>query len=55
MSGLKRGLVLMTAVAMTACGTPQKVIHPVSNPELTQLRGKIDYVIDTYRMRNFTM
>jgi hypothetical protein len=55
MSGLKRGLVLMAAVSLTACGTPQKVIHPVSNPELTQLRGKIDYMIDTYRMRNFTM
>ena len=55
MNGLKRGLVLMATLVVTACGTPQKIIHPVSNPELTILRGKIDYMIDTYRLRNFTM
>lgn len=55
MNGLKCGFVLAAIVAVTACGTPQKVIHPVSNPELTQLRGKIDYMIDTYRLRNFSM
>ena len=55
MNHLKQGLFAIMATAITACGTPQKIIHPVSNPELTQLRGKIDYMIDTYRLRGFSM
>ena len=55
MSSFRFGLTLLGLCTLTACSTPQKIIHPVSNPELTQLRGKIDHVIDTYRMRGWSM
>lgn len=55
MRGFRVGLSLLAVGVLTACGTPQKVIHPVSNPELTQLRGKIDHLIDNYRLRGFSM
>ena len=55
MNSIKIGLSTVMLMALTACGTPQKIIHPVSNPELTQLRGKIDYMIDTYRLRAFSI
>lgn len=55
MNSIKIGFGTVMLIALTACGTPQKIIHPVSNPELTQLRGKIDYVIDTYRLRAFSI
>jgi len=39
MNSTKIGFGTVMLIALTACGTPQKIIHPVSNPELTQLRG----------------
>ena len=55
MNSIKVGFSALIIATLTACGTPQKIIHPVSNPELTQLRGKIDYMIDTYRLRGFSI
>ena len=55
MNGFRCGLTVLALSTLAACSTPQKIIHPVSNPELTQLRGKIDYLIDNYRLRGFSM
>lgn len=49
------GLALAGLFALTACSTPQTALHPVSNPQLTQLRGKIDHLLDNYRPREFTL
>ena len=49
------GLALSGLLCLTACSTPQTALHPVSNPQLTQLRGKIDHLLDTYRPREFTI
>ena len=49
------GLALAGLITLTACSTPQTALHPVSNPQLTQLRGKIDHVLDTYRPRGFSI
>lgn len=49
------GLAAAAVLALTACSTPQTALHPVSNPQLTQLRGKIDHLVDTYRLRGFAI
>ena len=43
---LGSGLAVAGLLALTACSTPQTALHPVSNPQLTQLRGKIDNLLD---------
>lgn len=54
MHGLRPGLAIVGLITLTACSTPQFALHPVSNPQLTQLRGKIDTTLDTFRPRGFS-
>ena len=49
------GMAFAAMLALTACSAPQVALHPVSNPALTELRGKIDQMVDTYRPRGFSM
>ncbi|HEX5278009.1 MAG TPA: DUF2846 domain-containing protein [Fluviicoccus sp.] len=55
MRRLGSGLACAGIFALTACSSPQTALHPVSNPQLTELRGKIDHVLDNYRPREFTL
>ncbi len=55
MRGICPGMAIAGLLALSACSTPQQALNPISNPQLTELRGKIDYMIDTYQPRGFSM